>query len=95
MTTQTNAAPADTHNDDMHLLGLLDPTYRALLVDLAFADTADWVDTNAANLDAFGAEMDALREMGDLNHAQFNLVAEAAYRLAAEAFRGALNARGL
>lgn len=82
MTTHTTA---DTHNDDMNLLGLLEPTFRALLVELAFDDTLDWRDTGASNFDLYSAEMDALRELCDLSHSQFNIVAEAAYRLAQEA----------
>lgn len=66
-------------NDAHSLLNLLDPTFRALLVDLAEADTLDWRDTNAANFELFTAENDALRDLCDLSHSQFEVVAQAAY----------------
>jgi hypothetical protein len=69
-------------NEARSLLNLLDPTFRALLVDLAFADTLDWRDTNAANFDLFSAETDALFDLCDLSLAQFKIVAAAAYAVA-------------
>jgi hypothetical protein len=72
------------HNENMSLLNLLDPTVRALLVDLAHDDVLDWLDTDAANFERFGAEFDALCAMTDLTEAQWRVIATAAWDLAQE-----------
>ena len=74
----------NTHNDNISLLNLLDPTVRSLLVDLAFAEVLDWASNAAGELDHFGNECDALFAMTDLSRSQFSIVAEAAYQIAQE-----------
>jgi len=96
MTTQTTTNTAtDTHNADMRLMALLDPTFRTLLAGLAYDDTMNWIDANASDFQLYSDEMDALRDLCDLSYSQFNLVAEAAYRLASEELAGGLQAKGL